>query len=382
MTDANQLHLPDLSIKGFRGIEELSIPRLGRVTLLAGRNSVGKTTVLDAVRLYAARGRYPVLSEILQSREEMLLTTDEDGDGFFEPDWTALFYGRNPFRNARISIGPANPVEQLSIESTSETGDQTSFIESFFPDDRIQAFRIGFQNSERVISWETSHDSLGARPIRRRVRNYMVHRAASSLPDEDDFPQPITCHSMGPGLLSNVELTRFWDRVALTDDESQAVQALGLIFGAEVERVAVVGDDVPHVRRGGRRAVVKLRDYARPVPLKSLGDGALRIFSVALALSNSRDGFLLIDEAENGIHYSLQRDYWRMVLQAAYMNNIQVLATTHSGDCVRGFAQASTEFKDAEGILVRLSRQYGDLRAVEYLEEELAIAADQGIEVR
>ncbi len=382
MTDANQLHLPDLSIKGFRGIEELSIPRLGRVTLLAGRNSVGKTTVLDAVRLYAARGRYPVLAEILQSREEMLLTTDEDGDGFSEPDWTALFYGRNPFRNARISIGPANPVEQLSIESTSETGDQTSFIESFFPDDRIQAFKIGFQNAVWVISWETSHDSLGARPIRRRTRSYMVHRDASSFPDEDDLPQPIKCRSMGPGLLSNVELTRFWDSVALTDDESRAVQALGLIFGAEVERVAVVGDDVPRVRRGGRRAVVKLRNYSRPVPLKSLGDGALRLFSVALALSNSRDGFLLIDEAENGIHYSLQRDYWHMVLQAAHVNNIQVLATTHSGDCIRGFAQASAESEDVDGVLFRLSRQYGDLRAVEYPETELEIATEQGIEVR
>ena len=61
MTDTSRLHLPDLTIKGFRGIDELSIPRLGRVTLLAGKNSVGKTTVLDAVRVYAARGRYSTL---------------------------------------------------------------------------------------------------------------------------------------------------------------------------------------------------------------------------------------------------------------------------------------------------------------------------------
>ena len=50
----SRLHLPDLSIAGFRGIEALTIERLGRVTLLAGKNSVGKTTVLDAVRVYAA----------------------------------------------------------------------------------------------------------------------------------------------------------------------------------------------------------------------------------------------------------------------------------------------------------------------------------------
>ena len=65
MAENNNLHLPDLTIKGFRGIDELSIPRLGRVTLLAGKNSVGKTTVLDAVRIYAARGRYSTLHELL-----------------------------------------------------------------------------------------------------------------------------------------------------------------------------------------------------------------------------------------------------------------------------------------------------------------------------
>ena len=103
---------------------------------------------------------------------------------------------------------------------------------------------------------------------------------------------------------------------------------------------------------------------------------------MALALANSRDGFLLIDEAENGIHHTLQRDFWRMVLQTAQANNVQVLATTHSSDCVAGFAQAAVECEDAEGILYRLSRRYGDLRAVDYPENELKIAAEHGIEVR
>ena len=44
--------LPSLSIKGFRGFHHLSIPKLGRVTLLTGKNGSGKTTVLDAVRIY------------------------------------------------------------------------------------------------------------------------------------------------------------------------------------------------------------------------------------------------------------------------------------------------------------------------------------------
>ena len=42
MSETQPLHLPDLYIEGFRGIDKLSIPRLGRATLLAGRNGAGQ----------------------------------------------------------------------------------------------------------------------------------------------------------------------------------------------------------------------------------------------------------------------------------------------------------------------------------------------------
>ena len=90
MSDTDKLHLPSLSIRAFRGIDTLTISRLGRVTVLAGMNGVGKTTVLDAVRVYAARGRYNVVHELLADRQEVTVTEDEDGDPVREIDWIAL----------------------------------------------------------------------------------------------------------------------------------------------------------------------------------------------------------------------------------------------------------------------------------------------------
>ena len=194
-------------------------------------------------------------------------------------------------------------------------------------------------------------------------------------------PSPeLNCESLGPWPLTSEALGQYWDRVALTNDEDLAVRALRLVLAGDVDGISMVGDE--RGRREWRRAIVKLASHERPVPLKSLGEGALRLFCVALALANSRDGFLLIDEAENGIHHTVQRDFWRMVLQTAHENNVQVLATTHSWDCVRGFAQAANENEEAEGVLVRISRVPAGLRAVEYSEERLKIAAEQGIEVR
>ena len=98
MSESN-LHLPNMTIRRFRGIQDFSIERLGRVTLIAGKNGVGKTTVLDAVRIYAARGQVAVLSSTLNDREELAITADEDNEEAVAPDWEALLL-RSPIFTA------------------------------------------------------------------------------------------------------------------------------------------------------------------------------------------------------------------------------------------------------------------------------------------
>ena len=345
-TDTNDLHLPSLSIQGFRGIDELEIPRLGRVTLFTGKNGVGKTSLLDAVRVYAARGRSNVLTKILQDSEELTTTLDEEGDERQTPDWDALFYGRDEASDASIVIGwRDDDIHYLSIENA-ELGEKeyeqwSDYIPEYFQDEDLRMLRIRLYQKELSIPFFITNNSITSRRI----------RALST--GDSAFPPAIKCTSLGPGLLSNRSMGEFWKNVALTDDADRAVQALKLVFGDLVQDVTVIGDD--RYSRYGSRAIVRVDGQAHPIPLKSLGDGAVRMFGVALALANSRDGFLVIDEVENGIHHSVQRDFWIMVLRTAHENNVQVFATTHSADCVAGFAQAAADVDEVEGALVWLS---------------------------
>ena len=382
MNDAKYLHLPSLHIKGFRGIDALSISRLGRVTLLTGKNSVGKTTVLDAVQVYAARGRYTTLRNLLWNRDEVFIDVDEDGNSILVPDWQALFYGRDASQSACVAIGPRNTEEQLIVKPSVPSGTQVNLFAESLEDAHIQELKAEYGGNEEIPPWTISLNVQPPYRVPRAARTRPTRRSQHRLLGDGEPPPAIEYQFLGPGLLSNGDLARLWDGVVLTDDEERALDALRLVFGADVERVNMVGDDTAFAGRRGRRPVVRLKGHKGPVPLRSLGDGALRLFGAALALANSRDGFLLIDEAENGIHYSVQHDYWRMILQAAHENSVQVLATTHSADCIKSFAEAAREFEDAEGVLFRLSRREGVLRAVEYPEEELAIAAEQRIEVR
>ncbi len=368
------LRLPSLSIAGFRGVEQLTIPKLGRVTLLAGRNGAGKTTVLDAVRIYAARGQPDALRELLVRREEFATGYDEDGDLIDAPLTDALFHGRGN-RTQAVVIGPASGDASLEIRPSSLEDlpeYQRSLFDDLVPADvDVQVLKVVFKNTQKISPIVFGPNSRRASLFRRVTRQ---------LGREDQTASMIRCESLGPGLLGNSDLARFWDAVALTDDEPFALAALKLAFGDKVEGVTLIGEESEF--RAGRRVVVKLSDQLRPVPLKSLGDGATRMFGVALALANCRDGILLLDEAENGIHHSLQVDFWNMVLRAANTHNTQVLATTHSKDCINGFAWAALKCPDIGANLIRLERENGEIHAVEYSKEELETAAKQDIEVR
>ena len=367
------LHLPDLVIQGFCGIHDLTINRLGRVTLIAGMNGVGKTTLLDAVRVHAERGRQSTLQDILSRRHEMVDDVDVEGKPVALLDWSALFFGRCLDEGRSICIGTRSSAPDQRLLLTLKRDQQAQetlwnsderdiylFIESTFAK-TTRPIQIG-PSPPLPPHWTTAQ-------IRQRERQ----RGHGAL-------DPVVCRSLGPDLPNARLITDLWQEVALRAAETDAIDALNLLTANDqtIERVAVIESE----RGIFPRPIVRLSGHDEPIPLKSLGDGALRMFCMALALANSRDGFLLIDEVENGIHHSVQDRFWEMILHTAHANNVQVLATTHSWDAVAAYARAASQVEEVEGRLVRIERRGEKMRAVEYTEDELVRIAETGSEVR
>ena len=350
------------------------LPRLGRVTLIAGRNAVGKTTVLDAVRIYASRGD-TTLANLLYPRDEVVL--DDAGDGtIFYPDYAALFH--------REATG--EPAAQIEIVSESRAHGIT--IEICDADELMSVWQLLDEPPRGVtVSLGGTARSvlrpspMGLHALEDRspgdpVSQPLFQRTAT--PDRT-WPAIIPQESLGPEPLGSRELGRLWRNVVLTEGEELAASAVGLAVRADIERLSVL----EHVLDRGpvTHGVVKLRGGGRAIPIKSFGDGASRLFGIALALANARDGLLLLDEAENGIHYSIQAEMWRMILETAERANVQVLATTHSWDCIAGFAEAALDTK-SDGVLYRVERSGAEVRGVQYSNEMVRVAAEQRIEVR
>ena len=245
-----------------------------------------------------------------------------------------------------------NPEDSLTVEVVGPGEVQAELFDTLFDngastllDSAVLApvllLQVSHGGRQRVIPWFmfSRHDPDS-------IARYRLYRKYRFRGDGSDLSPATECQLLGPGLLRN----------ALRGTHERS----------------------PHTQR----FEVRIKGRDEPVPLRSLGDGAVRFFGAAIALAKSQDGFLLIDEAENGIHHSVQASFWRMVLPAAAANNVQVIATTHSFSCVRGLAQAAAELPNARSVLVRLERDGDQTRAVTYDQDQMTSAAEHGIEVR
>ena len=115
-----------------------------------------------------------------------------------------------------------------------------------------------------------------------------------------------------------------------------------------------------------------------------MGDGLHRVLDVILRLVAVQDGFLLIDEFENGLHYSIHEKLWHLIFTVATERNVQVFVTTHSDDCVKAFTRVSLQSEE-KGVLYRLVRPETPEQAHfvrRYSEETLEEAEEADVEVR
>lgn len=361
-----------LVVKNFKCLENLVIRNFNRINLLTGKNNTGKSTLLEAVALFATKGDFEILKNIIAYRgisfEQSDISKIDKIAGLFS-NWQKDY---SEFGSIKIAeLHPSFTEDLLSLrlvkyyEDDSNTNSAIPFGKRIIVDgndpsviDDINVY-TGLQRSLGESSSLLPLESFG------RIREGNGQHLMS-----------FGFQFVRPGVYTDKLNSRLWDKIALTTKENRVIEALKIIHPSlsGLSFVQVGENRIP---------IARLTDSDVVLPLKSMGDGMNRILSLVLALVNAQNGVLLIDEFENGLHYTVQKELWNLIFQLSVTLDVQIFATTHSSDCIDAFCSVM-EISDNMNIgsLVRLENKDGRIESVEYNPEELKIAKQFDLETR
>jgi ABC-type branched-subunit amino acid transport system ATPase component len=395
--------LNNLRIKNFRMLEDFEVSKLGRVNLIVGKNNCGKSTVLEALRVYAGRAHPHLLQTILLEHDEFLSTARIDGIEEDESSWLAV---KHLFPHREFPREDNKPIE---IEADSKTLLRLDHLFYYVrAEEEKNENGESFQRRIRELVSKSDPSSNRDQPLRSTVRVSFGESSSRNewLDLDEESPRrfstrpyrtwriseempPVRCSHIPTQFVPPEVLADLWDATTLSPNEAFVLQALQIIE-PEVQGLAFVKDPNAMPRsprtRDSRVAIVKLKSEEMPVALNSMGDGMLRILQLILAVFPARGGMLLIDEFENGLHYSVQEEVWKMIFMLAKELEIQVFATTHSLDCIQSFTKVALDSPD-NGVLFKMSRSKltsdnGKIIATVYDEESLKTVTASELEVR
>lgn len=309
--------ITSIDIENFRCFRKLRVEGLAPVNLIVGANNAGKTVLLEAIEAVVSRDSPFLLYRASLDRGEFRSRRGTDED-LVDIDLRHWFHGH------ALAVGAAFRIrafagDELAVARSMEVAPSNS--SPYVPGGlclKIERPAVPEGSGPHVSTMSplTADGLLGA--------------GAPSVFDNYGLRLNPPVGFVATNRLVARQLARLWTNIVLTPGEQRTIDALRLIE-PQIERIAISESD-------GTIAKVLLRDADGPVPLGTLGEGVSRILTLALHLALTQRGFLLIDEIENGLHWSVMPKVWRFLVETALAGQVQIFATTHSKDWLEGLA--------------------------------------------
>ena len=361
-----------LEIENFRGFQSLRLSEFKRVNLIAGMNNVGKTNLLDAIFLHTGAYNPGLIMTIRGLRGFDRLKIDQaTGD---ESPFAYLFHNKQTDKSIRFSSKDTATGERETELTIQIDPDELPSLISYGTD-------VTQENAHAEISIPAIASSINIAPSLKFIsktenshfQTYLVVEADRMLVKPSPPRPPFTAYyvsSRGPAKL-DVEL---YSNLIKRDKKHIINNAIRLIDQRIQDILLLTEADQT-------RLWVKL-DFGL-IPLLDMGQGVARLSNYALRIANADDGITLIDEIENGLHYSVLTALWGKIGELAAEFNTQIFATTHSLECIRAAHEAFSQTDTYDFRLFRLQRaRDNSITAVSYDQETLETALETGLEVR
>jgi hypothetical protein len=354
--------LRSLTIKNFRGFGALTVAPLERVNLIAGMNNTGKTALLEAVHLLCNPTDCKLPVEVNEAR------------GIAEPSRAFAELAGWLFHQQNV----AQPVQLSAVDLDGEPHtlaiwllDSATARQRFH--DMGERHRQGFPS--------TVFDQPGPILFLHYTGPHGVERVsvgalgpAGLVAISPPVAWQIPTTFLASTRVGSPEEARQFSELDMANRQQELVSSLKMLDN-RLTRLSLL-------LLGNQPVIYGDVGLKQLVPLALMGEGVRRLLSVVLAIANTRGGIVLIDEIENGLHYSVLQKVWQAIAHAARQANVQVFATTHSYECIQAAHQAFRQDEPYDLRLLRLDRSGSEIKVAGYDQTTLDTSIDLSLEVR
>jgi AAA15 family ATPase/GTPase len=331
-------HFTSILIDNYKRISYLQLKNLNKVNIIAGVNNSGKSSLLEAIYLLGRGSDIYALFDIYRRR------------GKFCGELDLLWFYENFSSDIRISADFDNHKIDLSISKKTEsdsTIDKNDYLTSIVNN-------FNFDNTEKTSKSrvykntnETFFDKL-----------YTVCNTALSSPFSTQNKE---------------DIIKYHYKSLETKSYQLIIEFLKKQLDTNIVNIELEGQL--------KRFIVNHNKFDRGMDITSFGEGMQRIFYIALQFASAKDGVLLIDELENGIHYTLLQDFSIFIQKLAEIFNVQVFITSHSSECIKAFV--SNDYHNENISFYTLVKDKNDqIKTINYDYKTLIEELAQNSEIR
>ena len=349
----------NIKIKNFRGIDHLKIDDFSRVNVFLGQNNSGKSTVLEAIAMLMSMSNPDVPQMINAVRARKSFSSFIDIKYFF--------------RNLDVLIPP-----EVSSEQTDGASRHLKLGLSYVFDEMADPKNEPVQQTGSVFYVNTLEMNFditnGAAKqsykswLRVNPQGLVVNKKSAEGYMEKSRAWLIPSDLMTNNLAS--DLTELFRR-----NKKDVVLALLKLFDERINGIEILTDDV----------YIGFEGMAEMLPARVTGDGLRRYLSIVASAANPMIDMILIDEIDNGLHYSVYKKLWQALFALATSTNKQAFVTTHSKETLSYLNEMLEEHIDyqKEMRLYTLARiPLKGHQAYKYTFEGLSGACANDVELR
>lgn len=345
----------NIEINRLRGIKHSKIEGLKQINLFFGKNNCGKSSLLDAIFLISgiSNPKLPLNVNIIRNYRRL------------EPsDMKLDFY----------SLDMSSPIV-IKAENDETRELQISVVES-------SSSKVNLLGEDNNVA-STDLDNKYGLVLKYKVDEHvyessiiMSHSSNNSLEQRIKMPahykEKLTCRYLNPKFDFTTSIDGLVD-VIKNKDEAFIVNALRLIEPNIKDFVLSQNEVLVDIGLDKR------------IPINMMGDGARKILSILTSIYECKNGIVLIDELSNGFHYSVMKGVWRVIVSVAKKNNVQIFATTHDLDSIKGLRDAAMSGEEYNDSIVcfKLQRTADyELKSYTYSLDSVDYSLTQEIEIR